>query len=1446
MSKTLKKKKNHWTNKVHESVLCRNEEGELGLELKGGAENGQFPVIGELLPGRAVCHSGKLFQDELLLEVNDTPVAGLTTRDVHAVVKHSKDPLRLKCVKQGGVIDKDLRHYLNLRFQKGSVDHELQQIIRDNLYLRTVPCTTRQPKEGEVPGVDYNFVTIDRFMELEKSGALLESGTYEDNFYGTPKPPAEPSALLLNVTDQLLPGARPSSEGKRKRNKSVSNMEKASIEPPEEEEEERPIVNGNGVAVTPESSEHEDKSTDASGDIGPQINPAEAPSEIPKDDGQIPKMAVPKPEENDELGPLPDNWEMAYTEKGEVYFIDHNTKTTSWLDPRLAKKAKPPEECKEDELPYGWEKIDDPIYGSYYVDHINRRTQFENPVLEAKRRLQQQQQMQSQGLSSLPLPTIYREKPLFTRDPTQLKGSFLSTSLQKSNMGFGFTIIGGDEPDEFLQVKSVIPDGPAAADGKMATGDVIVYINDVCVLGTTHADVVKLFQSVPIGQSVTLVLCRGYPLPYEPEEAANTNNNTTTIISPLGIMEQRPIMVNGRTGYDNYLDYLTRTARFVTDPSQDPVSAQQQLLTGHPADTHLDGSLPPTTGTTPPDSVSMASSGATQGELLTLTMVKGVDGFGFTIADSATGQRVKQVLEPQGCPGLCEGDLIVEINKQPVQGFSHTQVVELLKECPVGAETCLLVQRGGTDPGQPRTVFPVDSSGGEYQDIEVHLRRQKSGFGFRVLGGDEAGQPVSPETREKILIGAIIEKSPADLDGRLRPGDELLFVDGIPVVGKPHRYVIDLMHGAARTGQVNLVIRRRVQAAGESCPENGRSPGSVSTQHSSPRSDFTYGNSTSTPQAPNAGMGNASATSDGTSNTQPSDVIISRKESEGFGFVIISSLNRPEAATTNTVPHKIGRIIEGSPADRCGKLKVGDRILAVNNQSIVNMPHADIVKLIKDAGLSVTLRIIPQEEVSNPPSAPSSEKQSPMAHQHSPKAQLNTAASQSNQAVTEPSPSVSQPNPMPHQSPVTQLPAPTPQTYTHEGSYRSEVKARQDVKPDIRQPPFTDYRQPPVDYRHPPVADYRQPPTLDYRHPPLLDYRQLATDARQFAIPEYRMPPVQLTQDFDFFTVELEKSVKGFGFSIRGGREYKMDLFVLRLAEDGPAIRNGRMRVGDQIIEINGESTRDMTHARAIELIKSGGRRVRLLLKRGTGQVPEYDNAAPWDGRPSASPSLSEIAPPIESLSMSSPSSHLAPAPDPPHLPPQDVHRDPVARDSRTERSKSPQKAELLNPDPISHARRAAATSGSSRAKKEGGRSTHKGLRMQPTPDGEGGKDGQSGEPKPSRSNRGRSKERNTRDNRESTHSPSSSKLLHINGNSREDVERWSGAKQGELEQSKPRPRELERGQGESRPSLPNKSTSSSSIAAGRKATVSPGPWKIPGSDKLPSTLRTGTSTLSR
>ena len=82
----------------------------------------------------------------------------------------------------------------------------------------------------------------------------------------------------------------------------------------------------------------------------------------------------------------------------------------------------------------------------------------------------------------------------------------------------------------------------------------------------------------------------------------------------------------------------------------------------------------------------------------------------------------------------------------------------------------------------------------------------------------------------------------------------------------------------------------------------------------------------------------------------PYDVTVTRRESEGFGFVIISSAASRAGST-------IGRIIAGSPAERCGRLHVGDRILAVNHVDIAGMHHGDIVNLIKDSGYSVVMTV---------------------------------------------------------------------------------------------------------------------------------------------------------------------------------------------------------------------------------------------------------------------------------------------------------------------------------------------------------------------------------------------------------------------------------------------------------------------------------------------------------
>ena len=78
-------------------------------------------------------------------------------------------------------------------------------------------------------------------------------------------------------------------------------------------------------------------------------------------------------------------------------------------------------------------------------------------------------------LSDFPfLPTVsqHHTKAFFTKNPAELSGEKLTTTLTKSPRGFGFTIVGGDERDEeFLQIKNVVPNGPADQNGVLRTGE---------------------------------------------------------------------------------------------------------------------------------------------------------------------------------------------------------------------------------------------------------------------------------------------------------------------------------------------------------------------------------------------------------------------------------------------------------------------------------------------------------------------------------------------------------------------------------------------------------------------------------------------------------------------------------------------------------------------------------------------------------------------------------------------------------------------------------------------------------------------------------------------------------------------------------------------------------------------------------------------------------------
>lgn len=57
--------------------------------------------------------------------------------------------------------------------------------IRDDV-VESVSATTRKPREGEIDGVNYFFVTAEKFEEMIANGGLLEYAQYNNCYYGTP------------------------------------------------------------------------------------------------------------------------------------------------------------------------------------------------------------------------------------------------------------------------------------------------------------------------------------------------------------------------------------------------------------------------------------------------------------------------------------------------------------------------------------------------------------------------------------------------------------------------------------------------------------------------------------------------------------------------------------------------------------------------------------------------------------------------------------------------------------------------------------------------------------------------------------------------------------------------------------------------------------------------------------------------------------------------------------------------------------------------------------------------------------------------------------------------------------------------------------------------------------------------------------------------------------
>ncbi|KAM9345346.1 PDZ domain-containing protein 7a [Symphorus nematophorus] len=88
----------------------------------------------------------------------------------------------------------------------------------------------------------------------------------------------------------------------------------------------------------------------------------------------------------------------------------------------------------------------------------------------------------------------------------------------------------------------------------------------------------------------------------------------------------------------------------------------------------------------------------------------------------------------------------------------------------------------------------------------------------------------------------------------------------------------------------------------------------------------------------------------------------------------------------------------------------------------------------------------------------------------------------------------------------------------------------------------------------------------------------------------------------DIHTVTVDKSPDGrLGFSVRGGSEHGLGIFVSKVEDDSSAAQAG-LTVGDKLVEVNGVSLESITMSSAVKVL-TGNNRLRMVVRR-VGKIP--------------------------------------------------------------------------------------------------------------------------------------------------------------------------------------------------------------------------------------------------
>ncbi|XP_052609408.1 glutamate receptor-interacting protein 1 isoform X1 [Peromyscus californicus insignis] len=240
------------------------------------------------------------------------------------------------------------------------------------------------------------------------------------------------------------------------------------------------------------------------------------------------------------------------------------------------------------------------------------------------------------------------------------------------------------------------------------------------------------------------------------------------------------------------------------------------------------------------------------------------------------------------------GDYIKAVNGINLAKFRHDEIISLLKN--VGERVVLEVEY---------ELPPVSVQGSSvmFRTVEVTLHKEGNTFGFVIRGGAHDDRNKS----RPVVITCVRPGGPADREGTIKPGDRLLSVDGIRLLGTTHAEAMSILKQCGQ--EATLLIEYDVSVMDSVATASG-----------------------------------------------PLLVEVAKTPGASLGVALTTSV------CCNKQVIVIDKIKSASIADRCGALHVGDHILSIDSTSMEYCTLAEATQFLANTTDQVKLEILPHHQ----------------------------------------------------------------------------------------------------------------------------------------------------------------------------------------------------------------------------------------------------------------------------------------------------------------------------------------------------------------------------------------------------------------------------------------------------------------------------------------------------